>query len=248
MNAIHSNMPDLARFLSLQFDAYAPDANVIDGHRVAEMHQPRVMRSRNFHPESGAYGIGWIVKFADGAGMLIEHHGNNDGHSAYLAALPEDGVGLIILANLGGVADEIGEAVLPHLLQSVIAGKRDLRDAVGRGDWAAVRTVTTDLLTWNRSNRRARYYLGRALAEPGHCDKAGRQLDAAYAAGMYRDYVAFYQALCATEAGQFEMAGEALERALELGFTEGDHLQRHPALNVLPDHPAYRILIERYAH
>jgi len=247
MNGMQSNMPDLARFLSLQFRAYAAEASVIDGHRLAEMHRPRIIRSRDFDPESGAYGIGWIVKYVQGAGVLIEHDGSNDGHSAYLAALPEEGVGLIILTNIGGVADEIGEAVLPHLLKPVIAKKRKLQDAFGHGDWETVRTVTRDLLTWNRNNRRARYFLGRALAETGHYDEAGPHLKTAYDAGMYREYIAFYQAVCAVEAGQLEIAGKALERALGLGFIDGERLLRYPALKALANRPAYQ-MIKRYAH
>lgn len=247
MNGMHSTMPDLARFLSLQFRAYAPDVNVIDGRRLAEMHRPRVMRSRDFDAENGAFGIGWIVKFAEGAGVLIEHDGNNDGHGAYLAALPQEGVGLIVLANLGGVADEIGEAVLPHVLEPVIARKRNLQDAFERGAWEAVRASAVELLAWNRHNRRAHYFLGRALAETGQCDEASPHLATAYAAGMYREYVAFYQAVCAAQADQFDVAGEALERAVELGFLEGERLERHPALDALAGHPAYALL-KRYAH
>ena len=247
MNGVHSNMPDLAHFLSLQFRAYAPGGAVIDGRRLAEMHEPRVMRSQNFDRENGAFGIGWIVKFVEGAGVLIEHDGNNDGHGAYLAALPQEGVGLIVLANLGGVADEIGEAVLPYVLEPVIARKRNLQNAFERGEWEAVRNSAEELLVLNRHNRRARYFLGRALAETGQCDEAGPHLATAYAAGMYREYVAFYQAVCAAQAEYFDMADEALERAVELGFLEGERLERHPALDALAGHPAYELL-KRYAH
>ncbi len=247
MNGMHSTMPDLARFLSLQFRAYAPDVNVIDGQRLAEMHRPRVMRSRDFDAESGAFGIGWIVKFADGAGVLIEHDGNNDGHSAYLAALPEDGVGVIVLANLGGVADDIGEAVLPHVLGPVIARRRSLQHALELGAWDTVRTITTEQLTWSRHNRRARYFLGRALAETGQCDEADPHLLAAHAAAVYREYVAFYRAVCAAVAGEFDIAGEALQQAVDLGFLDGDRLERYPALDALAGHPAYELL-KRYAH
>ncbi len=67
---IHSNMPDLARFLSLQFRAYSPEVTVIDGHRLAEMHQPRVLWSNQFDAENEAFGIGWIVRGAPGGGGI----------------------------------------------------------------------------------------------------------------------------------------------------------------------------------
>ena len=76
-------------------------------------------------------------------------------------------------------------------------------------------------------------------------DEAVPHLDAAFAAGVYRDYVAFYQAVCAAETGHLEKAGEALQQAFELGFEEGDRLKRHSALDALKDHPAYQTLIER---
>jgi hypothetical protein len=64
---------------------------------------------------------------------------------------------------------------------------------------------------------------------------------------MYREYVAFYQAVCAAQTDQLDEAAEALERAVELGFLEGDRLERHPVLSALAGHPAYDLL-KRYAH
>lgn len=246
MIGIHTTLADLARFASLQFRAHDPEASVIDGHRLAEMHRPRVLMSSSFGDENGAFGIGWIVKSVPGAGMLIEHEGSNDGHSAYLGVQPEKGVGLIVLANLGGVADEIGEAVLPQVLAPAIAFNNELREAIGSGAWETAIPVTTKLLAWNPCNWRAHYWLGRALTETGQYEEAVPHLDAAYAAGLYRNYIAFYQAVCAAEAGQFDKAGEALQRALKLGFVDGERLQQHPVLNALADHPAYRML-KRYA-
>ena len=62
---------------------------------------------------------------------------------------------------------------------------------------------------------------------------------------VYRDYIAFYRAVCAAEAGHVENAGISLQQAFELGFEEGDRLTRHPALDALADHPAYKTMLER---
>ena len=139
---------------------------------------------------------------------------------------------MIVLANLGGVADDIGEAVLPHVLGPVIARRRSLQHALELGAWDTVRTITTEQLTWSRHNRRARYFLGRALAETGHCDEADPNLRAAHAAAMAREYVAFYRAVCAAVAGEFDIAGEALQQAVDLGFLDGDRFDLAPLLTI----------------
>jgi len=46
--------------------------------------------------------LGWRVQFPDQAGGIVNHSGEMDGHSAYVAFAPQAQVGVIVLANLGG--------------------------------------------------------------------------------------------------------------------------------------------------
>ncbi|MEM6259381.1 MAG: serine hydrolase domain-containing protein [Planctomycetota bacterium] len=49
--------------------------------------------------------IGWRVQWPDQQGGIINHSGEMDGHSAYVAYAPEAQMGVVVLANLGGARD-----------------------------------------------------------------------------------------------------------------------------------------------
>src|SRR5580658_3941341 len=50
---------------------------------------------------TGGYGLGLIISTYRGH-KLVEHGGNIDGFSAEFAFLPQDGIGVAVLANLDG--------------------------------------------------------------------------------------------------------------------------------------------------
>ena len=103
--AIHSNVLDMARWLQMQLSGgQFEDRQVLTAARIAEMHTPP--------PADGAkpvaagvprapitrYGLGWF--FNEFAGRtVIEHSGTQSGFVAWVAMIPEEKLGLVVLAN-----------------------------------------------------------------------------------------------------------------------------------------------------
>lgn len=104
--AIHSNVLDMARWLTMHLEGGRSDGRqILSNARIEEMHtsprraeakapaEPQVPRA----PISN-YGLGWF--FNDHAGRrVIEHSGVQTGFVCWVAMMPEERLGLVVLAN-----------------------------------------------------------------------------------------------------------------------------------------------------
>jgi CubicO group peptidase (beta-lactamase class C family) len=104
--AIHSNVLDMARWLTMHLEGGRSDGRqILSNARIEEMHtaprraeakapaEPQVPRA----PISN-YGLGWF--FNDHAGRrVIEHSGVQNGFVSWVAMMPEERLGLIVLSN-----------------------------------------------------------------------------------------------------------------------------------------------------
>jgi CubicO group peptidase (beta-lactamase class C family) len=104
--AMHSNVVDMARWLMLHLEGGLLDGRqVLSAARMEEMHTapgraeaeapagPGVPRA----PISN-YGLGWF--FNDYAGRtVVEHSGTQNGYVSWVAMMPEERLGLVVLAN-----------------------------------------------------------------------------------------------------------------------------------------------------
>ncbi|MEX2139063.1 MAG: serine hydrolase [Pirellulales bacterium] len=104
--AIHSNVLDMAHWLRLHLKGGRSESRqLLSAARIAELHvaperakaepakEPPVPRA----PISN-YGLGWFIN--DYAGRkVVEHSGTQNGFVAWVALMPEEGLGLVVLAN-----------------------------------------------------------------------------------------------------------------------------------------------------
>ena len=93
---LNSTAEDMARFVSLQFQiAPANKEQVLSTGSLRRMRTPNSVR----HPgRYTSYGIGWAVVQIEGYNA-IEHNGALLGHSAHVSAIPDLGLGIVILSN-----------------------------------------------------------------------------------------------------------------------------------------------------
>ncbi len=111
--AINSNVLDLTRWVRFQLGRGA-----IEGRRLvsAELHaetwKPHVQAAGDTR-----YGLGWFLRTWQGQ-PYVEHGGNIDGFAAEVALLPEAGIGLAFLCNVGAtpLQGTIGPEVFAALL------------------------------------------------------------------------------------------------------------------------------------
>ncbi|HEY3740232.1 MAG TPA: serine hydrolase [Bryobacteraceae bacterium] len=127
--AINSNVEDLSTWLRLQMnDGVAPGGKrLISSKNMREMHTPQMaMRpeewGRNFTDETNqmAYGLGWFLQDYRGH-HVVNHGGAIDGFRANFSMLPNEHVGVIVLANLGD--DNMPEALRWSILDSMFGAK-----------------------------------------------------------------------------------------------------------------------------
>ncbi|MCK4858111.1 MAG: serine hydrolase [candidate division Zixibacteria bacterium] len=101
--SINSCADDMAQWLLLQLgDGKIGDTEIIAAANLAQMHVPYMVFSQGItEPERipRGYGLGWFAEVYRGHNM-VHHGGNIDGFSALVSLLPEDDIGVVVLANL----------------------------------------------------------------------------------------------------------------------------------------------------
>ncbi|MEM9346024.1 MAG: serine hydrolase domain-containing protein [Planctomycetota bacterium] len=102
-----SSVEDLARWISFQFEGRGGMLSVgmlqiMRDPQPASDGQPLLLERDGLAMQMC---IGWRVQWPDQQGGIINHSGEMDGHSAYVAYAPEAQLGVVVLANLGGARD-----------------------------------------------------------------------------------------------------------------------------------------------
>lgn len=109
--ALASNVPDLAKFVSVQLRAGEADVRPIRGGTLRELHTPQ-------HVAAGweyGIGLGWHVFHNAANGNIIWHNGSTYGFGSFVAFIPKHNVGVVVLinrANLDHAADQLGNWLL----------------------------------------------------------------------------------------------------------------------------------------
>jgi CubicO group peptidase (beta-lactamase class C family) len=107
--SINSNAADMARWVGLHLGGGSTGGKrLLKPETVKEMQTPNVVirlepSQEKLNPETHfmSYGLGWTLQDYRGRKVVV-HGGNIDGMSALVAMMPEENVGLVILANMGG--------------------------------------------------------------------------------------------------------------------------------------------------
>lgn len=97
-----SNVLDLSKYLAIHIArGKAGDSEILAGSSVEEMERGRIaVPWRVFGDEK--YGLGWIVTWNFYGRKLVHHSGSVLVYTAFAGYLPEEGVGVAVLANAAG--------------------------------------------------------------------------------------------------------------------------------------------------
>lgn len=107
--SLNTNVVDLAKWVRLQLgDGRFEGKRVVAESTLRETQTPQIIvrdpsLTRLFLDEGQPYllyGLGWYVQPYRGHN-LIHHGGNIDGFTAFVSLLPQDGLGVVVLSNLG---------------------------------------------------------------------------------------------------------------------------------------------------
>jgi CubicO group peptidase (beta-lactamase class C family) len=123
--SINSSATEMARWLRLQLGkGKVGEARLLSASTIAEMHSPQTVLPVGLSvsgpdPEvtNGSYGLGWFVESYRGK-LRVHHGGAIDGFRCQVAFVPDSGVGVVTLANLGGtlLTEVVANTVIDRLL------------------------------------------------------------------------------------------------------------------------------------
>ncbi len=103
--AIVSNIDDMSKWVLLQLNkGKIGDTQIVSESQIAQLHSPQMVipeTSKYTEMPYSSYALGWVVSPYRGHPML-HHSGGIDGFSTLTTFLPNDNIGLVVLANLSG--------------------------------------------------------------------------------------------------------------------------------------------------
>jgi CubicO group peptidase (beta-lactamase class C family) len=106
--SINSTANDMAKWLQLNLGVGAVDGKrIVAARQVQDMHRPHMVIQtfpglfEDPEIQQPAYGLGWFVESYRGR-KRVHHGGAIDGFQAQVSFLPAEGVGVVVLTNLGG--------------------------------------------------------------------------------------------------------------------------------------------------
>jgi len=243
---IASTASDLAAWVSVQLGAHAAADAVLPAELRRELHEVHALRDG----PRRAIGLAWWIDFDEDFGRIVHHGGEADGHSAYLAFSPLDGIGVVLLANLGGSASqEIGEWLLHQAIrarrETGFATLDDADTAFSDGLYGVAAWAYRRVLDECPKNSRAQYRLGVSLALQGEPGAARPWLERALAGGYAPAECWFALARLHAMQGRDDESFAALEKAVQNGFRDRDRIVAAPELSSLLEQSRFAGLLER---
>ena len=131
-----SSSEDMARYLIAHLnEGRYDDAQILSAAGIDELHRPAVEATMTGIP-FGHYGMGWIIAETDHT-KIVWHSGTCPDFFAYMAILPEQKKGVVLLVNANHLMmdkmtfTEFGEGVA-----KMLAGERSIPNRFGAVPWA----------------------------------------------------------------------------------------------------------------
>jgi hypothetical protein len=236
-----SNVPDLARYVALQFRVLEPPppftaASLLEWRTPRHIINPQTWRT--------GMALGWWVRRDETFGNLVTHGGEVDGHSANVVLSPELGVGLIVLSIVGAdTAEAISREIMPHAFGPALAQDKQLTGYHEAEDWMKLRDMALAIVARHPASGRANYELGYASLMLGEIER-GATASLAAAKLSYQTTLAYYNAACGfARAGDKDSAFKHLQLAVAAGFRDREQAQTDPDLAKLHDDPRWAALL-----
>lgn len=106
--SINSSARDMSKWLLLQLGGRINGKQVVAARQLEEMHRPQMVIQSfggglfdDKEVQQLTYGLGWFVESYRGH-KHVHHGGAIDGFMGLVSFLPDDGIGVVVLTNLGG--------------------------------------------------------------------------------------------------------------------------------------------------
>ena len=116
-----SSSEDMAHYLIAQLNGGRyKDAQILSPEGIAEMHSPGV-DANSMGVDLGDYGMGWIIT-STSQGNRIWHDGTNPDYFSYMALLPNQNRGMVLLVNANQVVINFALAEVGGGAASLLAG------------------------------------------------------------------------------------------------------------------------------
>lgn len=133
---MYSTANDLGRWVAIQLNGgRLAGQQIFPADVIRETHYPHAQTDTEFGPyeRDGGYGLGWYIGGYDG-NTLIHHFGGFAGWRSHVSFMPDDAIGVVVLANQAPVASPLTDLFATYAydwwldrdsLGQVYAAKRD---------------------------------------------------------------------------------------------------------------------------
>ena len=150
-----STVNDMARFVVAQLGAGRfGDRQVFPSSVIEDTHRQHAAQDRRLGPyERYGWGLGWDLARYDGD-MVVQRFGGFSGFSSHVSFMPEHDLGVVVLTNAGGPANQLGDMVARFAYQRVL-GKPNVDERFD-GELRGIMERITSFLSQNLAARRAR--------------------------------------------------------------------------------------------
>lgn len=211
--SISASPADMAQWVRLQLGQGTVNGRTLYSRRMAEemhgattiMRLDSAARAANPTQHYAAYGLGWMLEDYRGR-AVVQHSGNLPGFSAYVAMLPEEHFGVVVLANMNSTG-----------LPSALARKlMDLQLKAPVRDWSAEAVARAQTQAARAREAQQRAEANRPAAIPP-------SLPLARYAGQYVD--SLYGTIDVTEEGGTLRMRFGAQRTSLLQHWNGDHFR-----------------------
>ncbi len=153
-----STANDLARYLIAHINGGRIDGRqALPEAAVNATHRQQVEQNRNFGSfHRFGWGLGWDMATYDGD-VVLQRFGGFSGFHSHVSFMPEKKVGVVVLANGGGAAGAVADAVATYVYNRVLA-KPGLSDRSARGIQSMRDRATTsrEAAAFDLATRKAR--------------------------------------------------------------------------------------------
>src|SRR5215208_1814369 len=127
---IISSSEDMARYLIAHLNEGRYDnAQILSAAGIDELHRPAVEVDQMGYP-SGHYGMGWLIE-QTGQTKIVSHPGTLPDFFAYMAILPEQKKGVVLLVNANQLMMDLAQWEFGADVARLLAGERPIPNRSG---------------------------------------------------------------------------------------------------------------------
>jgi D-alanyl-D-alanine-carboxypeptidase/D-alanyl-D-alanine-endopeptidase len=221
-SAHFSDVPDMAKFLSVQLRAGTNGLSPVSGGTLRQMQTPQRLQNN----WDDAIGMGWWIEPNTEIGDIVWHKGGSRGFGSYVALSQRFQIGVVLFTNRNRSLEEVGRWLsVRAALDLGLPGpptKEEADKYFKWRDWRNAQLSYAYLVKAQPNDPESWYRYAATLQRTHQCERAIAAFRRAAELGRNHGESNYSIARCDLELGHTDEALNELTRAVERGFKDED--------------------------